>query len=1138
MEQNNLNGGQHQNPYNLQHRGIRLPQERQQHHEEGRQSSNIQNERRFFSPNNVQGGARLNPTHITEARNRNAETAINSSIDLHSPMRMNGIQDSNDTNFDLPFLDNNKERLSMHNFPKTDFSDFSFELSPSDLESIQLFQTELNRKIEACLGVIDNRRHRILSEIELYKLRLKKMDHMNDPQITNHINKLQRIRMRAVELETIELQRLRIKTSEIIKEFKKEFQLYSQLKSDGKPAVNPTNKFRSWIAELDIWELTNTADHMAELSKYTDDIPPNFPALPMSSLPVANTLSTLFVNERHVQPDRTFPLHKLPSEILHLVLDKIGFKADIVNLLTVCKLWALIIVKILYYRPHINQERQLKLFLRTMKLPSFQTVFNYRLMIKRLNFSFVGDYLNDEQLSYFVGCHNLERLTLVFCKNISSKPISAVLKGCRFLQSVDITGIRDIQDDVFNTLAESCRRVQGFYVPMAKNVSFNALNTFIIHAPMLKRVKITANTNINDEIVEKLADKCPMLVEVDITSCPNVHDSSLLKLFTKLPQLREFKVTHNENISDNLLHELSKTVDQLPALRLIDFSSCENITDKTVERLVDLSPKLRNIYLGKCSRITDTSLFNLSRLVKNLQQVHFGHCFNITDQGVRILVQSCPRIQYVDFACCTNLTNRTLYELSDLQKLKRIGLVKCTQMTDEGLLNMIALRGRGDSLERVHLSYCSNLTIYPIYELLMACPRLSHLSLTAVPSFLRQDITQFCRPAPPDFSENQRQIFCVFSGKGVHKLRNYLMKLTPETTEPQTDINDILTKLIIKNNLIEPNESQSEAIDRITFNLNHESVAILTATGLNQLPDLANDLNIQNIDFENMEDLFTWSNNESLLKFSQPDHDVSHLFHLVDTNYCEDPYAYEYEDTNVIMAPGGNRDLNEEMLHVTRKYHELNERIDDFEVNVASLARIQFQFTGFLLHEMAQIYIQMVELNRLICQIQDRVFASGIQSDIDSLYVWRHIHFDKFQILLGKYQVTTVVLRLYLKESIAAFTRQREIILANERNESSSTNVIENFTSILSAADNSGNFNGIPRETDETTARDALDRQRQGLQFLGRMGQRATLTPDQLRTIQLGLSNTTANVTQDNANEGNNGGRSDTPDEEMMDDDA
>lgn len=118
------------------------------------------------------------------------------------------------------------------------------------------------------------------------------------------------------------------------------------------------------------------------------------------------------------------------------------------------------------------------------------------------------------------------------------------------------------------------------------------------------------------------------------------------------------------------------------------------------------------------------------------------------------MVESCPRIEYVDFVCCTNLTNNTLYKLAELVKLKRNCLVKCYQITDEGLLNIISVCGRNDGLEMVHLSYCANLTIYPIYELLIACPKLLHLSLTAVPSFLRPDITTFCRPDPHDFSEN------------------------------------------------------------------------------------------------------------------------------------------------------------------------------------------------------------------------------------------------------------------------------------------------------------------------------------------------------------------------------------------------
>ena len=55
------------------------------------------------------------------------------------------------------------------------------------------------------------------------------------------------------------------------------------------------------------------------------------------------------------------------------------------------------------------------------------------------------------------------------------------------------------------------------------------------------------------------------------------------------------------------------------------------------------------------------------------------------------------------------------------------------------------------------------------------CLRLTHLSLTGVQAFLHDDITRYCRDAPAEFTHPQRDVFCVFSGEGVHRLRSYLL---------------------------------------------------------------------------------------------------------------------------------------------------------------------------------------------------------------------------------------------------------------------------------------------------------------------------------------------------------------------------
>lgn len=58
--------------------------------------------------------------------------------------------------------------------------------------------------------------------------------------------------------------------------------------------------------------------------------------------------------------------------------------------------------------------------------------------------------------------------------------------------------------------------------------------------------------------------------------------------------------------------------------------------------------------------------------------------------------------------------------------------------------------------------------------LLNNCPKLTHLSLTGVQAFLRDELLTFCREAPPEFNEHQRDVFCVFSGPGVGRLREFL----------------------------------------------------------------------------------------------------------------------------------------------------------------------------------------------------------------------------------------------------------------------------------------------------------------------------------------------------------------------------
>ena len=242
-----------------------------------------------------------------------------------------------------------------------------------------------------------------------------------------------------------------------------------------------------------------------------------------------------------------------------------------------------------------------------------------------------------------------------------------------------------------------------------------------------------------------------------MADCKKLEDDAVTALISEGLQLRELRLAHCVRITDNAFLNLPYEA-TFDSLRILDLTDCGELQDAGVQKIITAAPRLRNLVLAKCRQITDRAVMAITKLGKNLHYIHLGHCSRITDAGVLQLVNKCNRIRYIDLACCSNLTDASVTQLATLPKLKRIGLVKCGNITD---LSLSALAKRKStnppsspgspspsSLERVHLSYCTNLTLSGITALLNNCPRLNHLSLTGVQAFLREDLLVFCRQAP------------------------------------------------------------------------------------------------------------------------------------------------------------------------------------------------------------------------------------------------------------------------------------------------------------------------------------------------------------------------------------------------------
>ncbi|KAI9466933.1 hypothetical protein BJY52DRAFT_1208462 [Lactarius psammicola] len=525
--------------------------------------------------------------------------------------------------------------------------------------------------------------------------------------------------------------------------------------------------------------------------------------------------ATWYSRLHHVQTTARTPPHSpashLPPEILINILKHLSSSRDIHSTLLVSRSWCECSVELLWHKPTVPDFNTLIKIMQVLSRE--EPTFTYSQFIRRLNFISVGSEMSDSIFGRLAPCVRLERLTLVGCSNLSDDVIARTVPYFPNLVAIDLSGVDAVTDRTVFALADCCPKLQGINLLGCRRVSSTSIGALANKCPLLRRVKLTGLADLTDDPVSNLAIKGSLLLEIDLNGCKKLSDRAVRDIWTHSHNMREMRLSHCQELTDlafpapqnirdpppglNPFPESHRfPVSDLPPLRLsralehlrmLDLTSCSKITDDAVEGIVSASPRLRNLVLSKCSQLTDRAIESICLLGKHLHYLHLGHASSITDRSVKTLARSCTRLRYIDLANCNQLTDMSVFELASLPKLRRIGLVRVSNLTDEAIYS---LGDRHQTLERVHLSYCDRITVMAIHYLLQKLQKLNHLSLTGIPAFRRTELQQFCRTPPAEFNTTQRSQFCVFAGEGVNKLRRYLTDLFNSITEemnPQGD---------------------------------------------------------------------------------------------------------------------------------------------------------------------------------------------------------------------------------------------------------------------------------------------------------------------------------------------------------------
>jgi F-box and leucine-rich repeat protein GRR1 len=412
---------------------------------------------------------------------------------------------------------------------------------------------------------------------------------------------------------------------------------------------------------------------------------------------------------------RVSPISRLPAELMIAIFQKLSSTKDLKHCMLVSTEWARNSVGLLWHRPQTSHWDALHNVVQSLR--SAHASFDYDHLVKRLNLSTLGNQVSDGTLQPFKGCKRIERLTLTGCSKLSDLSVAKMVEGNRSLLALDVTSLEGVTDVTMNAVADNCFRLQGLNISACRKITDESLVNVARNCRHLKRLKFNECRQLTDKAIIAFATNCRQLLEIDLHNCSQIEDDAVTALISEGPNLRELRLAHCMRITDHAFLNLPFDA-SFETSRILDLTDCGELQDAGVQKIISAAPRLRNLVLAKCRQITDRAVMAITRLGKNLHYIHLGHCARITDAGVLQLVKMCTRIRYIDLACCSNLTDTSVTQLATLPKLKRIGLVKCGNITDRSIF-ALAKPKQSDpkgppslsSLERVHLSYCTNLTL-------------------------------------------------------------------------------------------------------------------------------------------------------------------------------------------------------------------------------------------------------------------------------------------------------------------------------------------------------------------------------------------------------------------------------------------
>ncbi|XVE65718.1 hypothetical protein DITRI_Ditri08aG0022000 [Diplodiscus trichospermus] len=374
------------------------------------------------------------------------------------------------------------------------------------------------------------------------------------------------------------------------------------------------------------------------------------------------------------------------------------------------------------------------------------------------------------------GFSKLEKLSLIWCPNVTSLGIMSLAQRCSYLKSLDLQGSY-VGDQGLAVVGKCCKLLADVNLRFCESLTDAGLVDLATGCgTSLKSLAMAACAKITDKSLEAVGSLCKSLESLTLDSefirnkgilaiaqgcpllkvlklqCMNVTDDALMAVGISCLSLEMLALYSFQQLTDNGLRSIGKGCKKLKNLTLSDcyflsdkgleavasgctglthleVNGCHNIGTIGLESVGKSCPHLTELALLYCQRIGNFSLQEVGRGCKYLQALHLVDCSSIGDGGICSIARGCRNLKKLHIRRCYEVGNKGIVAVGEhCHSLIDLSLRFCDRVRDEALIAI----GQGCPLEHLNVSGCNKIGDAGIVAIARGCPQLTHLDVSVL----------------------------------------------------------------------------------------------------------------------------------------------------------------------------------------------------------------------------------------------------------------------------------------------------------------------------------------------------------------------------------------------------------------------